>query len=48
MLPNPITEGRADEWQRMIETNLAGPLRMVRAFGRTWSKRPRRTVRPIS
>ena len=33
MLPNPITEGRADEWQRMIETNLAGPLRMVRAFG---------------
>jgi NAD(P)-dependent dehydrogenase (short-subunit alcohol dehydrogenase family) len=32
MLPNPITEGSADEWQRMLETNLAGPLRMVRAF----------------
>jgi NADP-dependent 3-hydroxy acid dehydrogenase YdfG len=33
MLPNPITDGRADEWQRMLETNVAGPLRIVRAFG---------------
>lgn len=22
MLPNPVTEGRADEWQRMLDTNV--------------------------
>jgi len=32
MLPNPITDGRDDEWTRMIETNLHGPLRIVQAF----------------
>jgi NADP-dependent 3-hydroxy acid dehydrogenase YdfG len=32
MLPNPIEAGRADEWQRMIDTNLTGALRVVRAF----------------
>ncbi|KUJ66804.1 short-chain dehydrogenase [Streptomyces albus subsp. albus] len=32
MLPNPMTEGRADEWQRMLDTNVAGALRVIRAF----------------
>ncbi|MFE3001185.1 SDR family oxidoreductase [Nocardia sp. NPDC059246] len=32
MLPNPITDGREDEWTRMLETNVAGRLRMIRAF----------------
>ncbi len=32
MLPNPITDGRADEWQRMIDTNLTGALRVAHAF----------------
>ncbi|MET7608794.1 SDR family oxidoreductase [Streptomyces avermitilis] len=32
MLPNPITEGRTDEWQRMLDTNVAGALRVIRAF----------------
>jgi NADP-dependent 3-hydroxy acid dehydrogenase YdfG len=32
MLPNPITDGRADEWQRMIDTNLTGVLRIIDAF----------------
>ncbi|WP_030798549.1 SDR family oxidoreductase [Streptomyces sp. NRRL S-337] len=32
MLPNPITEGRSDEWQRMLDTNVAGALRVIRAF----------------
>ncbi|MYW69121.1 SDR family NAD(P)-dependent oxidoreductase [Streptomyces sp. SID8379] len=32
MLPNPITEGRADEWQRMLDTNVTGALRVIRAF----------------
>ncbi|GAA2307274.1 SDR family oxidoreductase [Streptomyces kunmingensis] len=32
MLPNPVTDGRADEWQRMLDTNVAGALRVVRAF----------------
>ncbi|MEU9499417.1 SDR family oxidoreductase [Streptomyces sp. NPDC048196] len=32
MLPNPITDGRADEWQRMLDTNVAGALRVIRAF----------------
>lgn len=32
MLPNPIADGRADEWQRMLDTNVAGALRVIRAF----------------
>ena len=32
MLPNPITEGRADEWTRMIDTNVTGVLHVIRAF----------------
>jgi NADP-dependent 3-hydroxy acid dehydrogenase YdfG len=32
MLPNPITDGRADEWQRMIDTNVTGALRIAHAF----------------
>ncbi|MER5642501.1 SDR family oxidoreductase [Kitasatospora sp. NPDC002227] len=32
MLPNPVTDGRLDEWTRMIDTNLTGALRIVRAF----------------
>jgi len=32
MLPNPIGDGREDEWTRMIDTNLTGALRVVRAF----------------
>ncbi|MFD0258795.1 SDR family oxidoreductase [Kitasatospora indigofera] len=32
MLPNPITAGRLDEWSRMIDTNLTGALRVIRAF----------------
>ncbi|GAB2559814.1 SDR family oxidoreductase [Nocardia sp. NPDC059240] len=32
MLPNPITDGREDEWTRMLETNVGGRLRMIRAF----------------
>jgi NADP-dependent 3-hydroxy acid dehydrogenase YdfG len=32
MLPNPITDGRADEWARMIDTNVTGVLRVIRAF----------------
>jgi NADP-dependent 3-hydroxy acid dehydrogenase YdfG len=32
MLPNPIADGREDEWQRMIELNLTGLLRVTRAF----------------
>ncbi|CAM5732455.1 SDR family oxidoreductase OS=Streptomyces alboniger OX=132473 GN=CP975_14135 PE=3 SV=1 [Streptomyces alboniger] len=32
MLPNPITEGRTDEWQRMLDTNVAGALRVIRTF----------------
>jgi len=33
MLPNPISAKRVDEWSRMIDTNLAGTLRIVTAFG---------------
>ncbi|WP_035864070.1 SDR family oxidoreductase [Kitasatospora cheerisanensis] len=33
MLPNPVDDGRIDEWARMIDTNLTGVLRLVRAFG---------------
>ncbi|TVT52693.1 SDR family oxidoreductase [Amycolatopsis rhizosphaerae] len=32
MLPNPVFDGRDDEWQRMIDTNLTGALRLIRAF----------------
>ncbi len=32
MLPNPIEDGRTDEWTRMIDTNLTGLLRIVAAF----------------
>jgi NADP-dependent 3-hydroxy acid dehydrogenase YdfG len=32
MLPNPVDDGRVDEWTRMIDTNLTGALRIIRAF----------------
>lgn len=32
MLPNPITDGRVDEWTRMIDVNVTGALRVMRAF----------------
>ncbi|WP_027346500.1 SDR family oxidoreductase [Hamadaea tsunoensis] len=32
MLPNPIEDGRSDEWQRMIDTNFTGVLNVIRAF----------------
>ncbi|MFD8788611.1 SDR family oxidoreductase [Kitasatospora sp. NPDC059599] len=32
MLPNPLADGRLDEWTRMIDTNLTGALRVIRAF----------------
>jgi NADP-dependent 3-hydroxy acid dehydrogenase YdfG len=32
MLPNPLDDGRLDEWTRMIDTNVTGVLRTVRAF----------------
>jgi len=32
MLPNPVDAGRSDEWQRMLDTNVAGALRVIRAF----------------
>ncbi len=32
MLPNPVTDGREDEWQRMIDLNVTGLLRVTRAF----------------
>ncbi|WP_327067563.1 SDR family oxidoreductase [Kitasatospora sp. NBC_01250] len=32
MLPNPVAEGRTDEWTRMIDTNLTGALRVINAF----------------
>jgi NADP-dependent 3-hydroxy acid dehydrogenase YdfG len=32
MLANPATDGRLDEWQRMIDTNVTGALRVIRAF----------------
>jgi NADP-dependent 3-hydroxy acid dehydrogenase YdfG len=32
MLPNPVADGRIDEWTRMIDTNLTGALRVIRAF----------------
>ncbi|MBX7552396.1 SDR family oxidoreductase [Streptomyces sp. NPDC004232] len=33
MLPNPVADGRIDEWQRMLDTNVGGVLRVIRAFG---------------
>ncbi|MEU9089958.1 SDR family oxidoreductase [Streptomyces sp. NPDC048428] len=32
MLPNPVDAGRTDEWQRMLDTNVTGVLRIIRAF----------------
>ena len=32
MLPSPIEEGRAEEWQRMIDLNVTALLRITRAF----------------
>ncbi|SHI20304.1 SDR family oxidoreductase [Streptomyces sp. 3214.6] len=32
MLPNPVDAGRMDEWQRMLDTNVTGVLRVIRAF----------------
>ncbi|MQY03423.1 SDR family oxidoreductase [Actinomadura macrotermitis] len=32
MLPAPLEQGRSDLWQRMIEVNLTGALRVVDAF----------------
>ncbi|KUM83061.1 MULTISPECIES: SDR family oxidoreductase [Streptomyces] len=32
MLPNPIADARVDEWQRMIDTNVTGVLRIIGAF----------------
>lgn len=32
MLPNPVDDGRIDEWTRMIDTNVTGALRIIRAF----------------
>lgn len=32
MLPNPVDAGRTDEWNRMVETNLGGTLRIIDAF----------------
>lgn len=32
MLPHPVDDGRIDEWQRMLDTNVTGVLRVIRAF----------------
>lgn len=32
MLGNPVDAGRIDEWQRMLDTNVTGVLRVIRAF----------------
>ena len=32
MLPRPIEQGRPDEWARMVDTNVGGVLRVIRAF----------------
>jgi NADP-dependent 3-hydroxy acid dehydrogenase YdfG len=32
MLPNPVEAGRDDEWLTMLNTNLGGVLRVIRAF----------------
>lgn len=32
MFPHPVEDGRLDEWQRMLDTNVTGVLRVIRAF----------------
>ncbi|WP_327403511.1 SDR family oxidoreductase [Streptomyces sp. NBC_01288] len=32
MLPHPVDDGRIDEWRRMLDTNVTGVLRVIRAF----------------
>ncbi|MDC0767911.1 SDR family oxidoreductase [Streptomyces sp. HD] len=32
MLPNPIADARVDEWQRMLDTNVMGVLRVIGAL----------------
>ncbi|MET9505952.1 SDR family oxidoreductase [Streptomyces sp. NPDC006622] len=32
MLAHPLADGRDDEWQRMLDTNVTGVLRVIRAF----------------
>lgn len=32
MLPHAVDDGRIDEWQRMLDTNVTGVLRVIRAF----------------
>jgi NADP-dependent 3-hydroxy acid dehydrogenase YdfG len=32
MLPRPIEQGRSDEWERMVGTNVGGVLQVIRAF----------------
>ncbi|MET9759716.1 SDR family oxidoreductase [Streptomyces sp. NPDC006372] len=32
MLPHPVEDRRADEWRRMLDTNVAGVLRIIGAF----------------
>ncbi|MFF1560209.1 SDR family oxidoreductase [Streptomyces sp. NPDC058279] len=32
MMPNPIRDGRTDQWQRMLDTNVGGALRVIGAF----------------
>ncbi|SER74991.1 NADP-dependent 3-hydroxy acid dehydrogenase YdfG [Streptomyces sp. yr375] len=32
MLANAVDDGRIDEWQQMIDTNVTGALRVIRAF----------------
>ncbi|AZP18353.1 SDR family oxidoreductase [Streptomyces aquilus] len=34
MLPNPIEDARVDEWQRMIDTNVTGVLRVIGAVAK--------------
>ncbi|WP_433268837.1 SDR family oxidoreductase [Actinosynnema sp. CS-041913] len=34
MLGNPITEGRTDEWSRMVDTNISGVLNVTNAFSK--------------
>jgi len=34
MLPNPVEDARVDEWQRMIDTNVTGVLRVIGALAK--------------
>jgi NADP-dependent 3-hydroxy acid dehydrogenase YdfG len=34
MMPNPVEAARVDEWQRMIDTNVTGVLRITGAFAK--------------